>query len=210
VPHLFHVNFEQLIGAKRSHQSLIIHPFHPHSPLNISLKYLGFSLTCKPLILLYAVMKHPGEESRVTSWNAKAYISLRALSVTTAFVPLRSCSWSLHKKCLIVATMPVSWIPLTRAAAPSPASTGSSDKDSKPRPPRGERCIFIVGPRITCAPFALLSCPITMPALCKRSVSHVAPRAVPQGKHAAVTPLKNLVPRTPLGPSETRIAGTPC
>lgn len=41
-------------------------------------------------------------------------------------------------------------------------------------------------------------------------MSHVAPRAVPQGKQAAVTPLKNLVPRTPLGPSETRIEGTPC
>ena len=31
----------------------------------------------------------------------------------------------------------------------------------------------------------------------------------PQGKHAAGTPLKNLVPRTPLGPSEVLIAGMP-
>lgn len=35
----------------------------------------------------------------------------------------------------------------------------------------------------------------------------VAPRAVPQGKQAALMPLKNLVPRTPLGPSESRIEG---
>lgn len=41
-------------------------------------------------------------------------------------------------------------------------------------------------------------------------MSHVAPRAVPQGKQAAVIPLKNLVPLTPFGPSDTRIAGMPC
>ena len=38
----------------------------------------------------------------------------------------------------------------------------------------------------------------------------VAPSAVPHGKHAAGTPLKNLVPRTPLGPSDNRSDGTPC
>ena len=41
-------------------------------------------------------------------------------------------------------------------------------------------------------------------------MSHVAPRAVPQGKQAAGMPLKNRVPRTPLGPSVTRMEGIPC
>ena len=41
-------------------------------------------------------------------------------------------------------------------------------------------------------------------------MSQVAPRAVPQGKQAAFTPLKNFVPLTPFGPSDTRIAGMPC
>jgi hypothetical protein len=31
---------------------------------------------------------------------------------------------------------------------------------------------------------------------------------LPQGRQAAGTPLKNRVPRTPLGPSESRIDGT--
>ena len=40
-------------------------------------------------------------------------------------------------------------------------------------------------------------------------MSQVAPRPVPQGKQAAGVLSKNLVPRTPFGPSETRIEGIP-
>jgi len=108
----------------------------------------------------------------------------------------------------MVATMPFSWIPLTRAAAPKPARTGSSPMLSKPRPPSGERCIFIVGPQMTRAPFALASSPIRRPASSKSFWSNVLPRAVPQGKQAAGTLLKAFVPRTPLGPSERRNEGT--
>lgn len=39
-------------------------------------------------------------------------------------------------------------------------------------------------------------------------MSHVEARAVPHGKQAAGFPLKNLVPRTPLGPSVQRREGT--
>lgn len=37
----------------------------------------------------------------------------------------------------------------------------------------------------------------------------MAPSAVAQGRHAAGVPLKVEVPRTPLGPSDVRIEGTP-
>jgi hypothetical protein len=40
-----------------------------------------------------------------------------------------------------------------------------------------------------------------------RSASQVAPSAVPHGKQAAGMPSKNLVPRTPLGPSDMRTEG---
>jgi hypothetical protein len=43
--------------------------------------------------------------------------------------------------------------------------------------------------------------------LSKSSTFQVDPRAVEHGKHAAGTPLKKRVPRTPLGPSEHRMAG---
>lgn len=140
---------------------------------------------------------------------------------------IRSCSWSFVTKCLIVAITPVLWMPLTNAAAPSPAAVGSSDKLSKPRPPRGLRCILMHGPSRICAPFALASSPMSLPARIRRSWSNVEPRAVlpiiqhtfllraycmtyPHGKQAAGTPLKNLVPRTPLGPSDVLRAGIPC
>lgn len=69
--------------------------------------------------------------------------------------------------------------------------------------------MLMVGPRITCAPFAFASSARRWPISIARSRSNVAPIAVPQGRHAAGTLLKNRVPRTPLGPSETRIEGIP-
>ena len=109
----------------------------------------------------------------------------------------------------MVAVTPVDWIPLMVAAAIRPDSTGSSLKLSKPLPPRGDLCMLTVGPRITDAPFAMDSAPCSAPPFWMRSISQVAPSPVPHGRQAAGTPLKNLVPRTPFGPSETRIEGTP-
>lgn len=40
-------------------------------------------------------------------------------------------------------------------------------------------------------------------------MSKVAPRAVAHGRQPAGVPLKKRVPRTPLGPSDVRIDGTP-
>ena len=54
------------------------------------------------------------------------------------------------------------------------------------------------------------SSPINFPAFLNKALSQVAPSAVPQGKHAAGTPAKNLVPRIPFGPSVNRIEGTLC
>jgi hypothetical protein len=67
--------------------------------------------------------------------------------------------------------------------------------------------VLIVGPRMICDPLAMDSSPISRPHSCSSSVSQVAPRAVAQGKQAAGTPLKNRVPRTPLGPSDIRRVG---
>ena len=52
------------------------------------------------------------------------------------------------------------------------------------------------------------SLPMSTPASFINGASHVAASPVPQGRHAALTPSKNLVPRTPLGPSLRRIDGT--
>lgn len=89
-----------------------------------------------------------------------------------------------------------------------PDKKGSSENDSNPRPPSGDRCIFIVGPSQQLTPFAEHSFPSKIPASFRSSMSQVAPSAVPHGRHAAGTLLKNLVPRMPFGPSLVRIEGT--
>ena len=63
--------------------------------------------------------------------------------------------------------------------------------------------MLTVGPSRTCAAFAFASRPRRTPTCSIRVVSQVDARAVPQGRHAAGTELKNLVPLTPLGPSES-------
>ncbi len=69
--------------------------------------------------------------------------------------------------------------------------------------------MLIVGASSIWAPLALASSPRNLPTFRSSVVLKVAPRAVPQGRHAAGLPLKNVLPRTPLGPSERRNAGTP-
>ena len=105
------------------------------------------------------------------------------------------------------AAVPPSWIPSIILLAQTPLNRGSSEKLSNPRPPRGDRCVFAVGPRITWAPFAFASFDINCPAWCSSSASNVAARAVPHGKHAEGIELKKRVPRIPLGPSDKRIEG---
>ena len=91
----------------------------------------------------------------------------------------RLSSKSLQAKCLIVAATPVDWIPLTVAADMFPARTGSSLNDSNPLPPSGDRCMLVVGPRSTDAPFAMASLPCRAPPFWMRFTSHVAARPVP-------------------------------
>lgn len=69
--------------------------------------------------------------------------------------------------------------------------------------------MLIVGPRRTWAPFACASSESSRPRRVTRSVSNVAPRAVPQGRQAEGVLSKKCVPRTPLGPSERRIGFMP-
>lgn len=67
--------------------------------------------------------------------------------------------------------------------------------------------MLIVGPRMQWAPLARASSPMAAPAARRSGRLKVAPRAVPHGKQAAGMPLKKRVPRTPLGPSVTRMEG---
>ena len=68
--------------------------------------------------------------------------------------------------------------------------------------------MLAVGPSQQCTDLAIHSCPIRTPACSRSSQSQVAASPVPQGRDAAGTPLKNLSPRMPLGPSLSRISGT--
>ena len=63
--------------------------------------------------------------------------------------------------------------------------------------------MLTVGPRRTCAALAFASRPRRTPTCSIKFTSQVAARAVPQGMHAAGTELKDFVPLTPFGPSES-------
>lgn len=69
--------------------------------------------------------------------------------------------------------------------------------------------MLIVGPKTTCAPLAFASSPRRCPIFLLRSLSKVAPIAVPQGRQAEGMLPKKRVPRTPFGPSDSRIDGIP-
>lgn len=120
----------------------------------------------------------------------------------------RSNSWSLVAKCLIVALTPFDCKPLIYAAAMVPFKWGSSENDSNPRPPSGERWVLTVGPSSTWVPgysktlaqfdasldgHALLarhSSPIACPTVWMRSTSKEEPIPVDDGKQLDGTPLK--------------------
>ena len=103
--------------------------------------------------------------------------------------------------------MPLLCTPLMYAAASLPVRTGSSEKDSKLRPPRGERCRHTVGASRTSAPRAFVSAARCSPTWRRRSRSHVAARETPQGNRAAGVPSVKRAPRAPLGPSVVLMEG---
>lgn len=70
-------------------------------------------------------------------------------------------------------------------AASFPVKNGSSEKDSKFRPPRGPRCKQTVGANNTWADLALVSSARCCPTLKRRSLFHDAASETPQGKRAA-------------------------
>src|SRR5262245_23494661 len=71
----------------------------------------------------------------------------------------------------------------------------------------GVRWRLTVGARRTWALFDRASRPSARPTSRSSSGSHVAPRALPHGKEADRI-RSHVVPRTPAGPSDVRIAGT--
>lgn len=114
------------------------------------------------------------------------------------------------------------------AAASLPVRNGSSEKDSKFLPPRGDRCMHTVGARSTFAPRALASSARCCPTSWIRSRFHVAANETPHGKSAAFgdvranllpvrvsarkltgVPFLKYCPRAPFGPSVVLIDGIP-
>ena len=94
----------------------------------------SYSIPCNILVLL------------IENLDAKIEVQCCIASALSAVMYLWY-SWSLATKCWIVAEIPVDWSPLIYAAAIKPFSWGSSENDSKPRPPNGERWVLTVGPR---------------------------------------------------------------
>lgn len=102
---------------------------------------------------------------------------------------------------------------------------GSSENDSKFRPPRGPRCRHTVGAKSTCACLALASPASCWPTSKRSFVFHDAAREIPQGKRAAYinvrfirhspimvltfVPALKIAPRAPFGPSLVLKAGIP-
>jgi hypothetical protein len=86
---------------------------------------------------------------------------------------------------LMVAAMPFPCRPLMYDAASFPVRNGSSENDSKFRPPRGPRCRQTVGANRTCADLALVSSAKCSPTSCRSFLSHVAASDTPHGKRAA-------------------------
>src|SRR5215207_3278223 len=108
------------------------------------------------------------------------------------------------------------WTPCTMAVASSPASQGSSETYSKFLPQSGERFMLMPGPRTTDTPMAAASRPRASPTLRKRSSFQDEPRADAVGKHVAGTLVERPRwsasrgwARSPCGPSDTMIRGTP-
>src|SRR6478735_58776 len=100
-------------------------------------------------------------------------------------------------------------MPRTYAAASSALSSGSSLKHSKWRPPSGERCRLIVGPRTTSTPLRRASDAAAAPYRYARSTSHDAARAEPDGRLSDGSRSSQRGPRTPAGPSDRVIARSP-
>ena len=136
------------------------------------------------------------------------YISRNVRSSICESIVIRSNSVSFPTKCLIQLATPCDCTPFTYSTAVIAVRYGSSLMHSKLRPPIGVRCKFTVGARCTRAPFATTSLPNSSPMLRTSSKSQVAAIAVPHGTFIEAGP-SNLLPRTPPGPSLTRIFSTP-
>jgi hypothetical protein len=127
---------------------------------------------------------------------------------------------------LMVAAMPFPCRPLMYDAASFPVRNGSSENDSKFRPPRGPRCRQTVGANRTCADLALVSSAKCSPTSYRSFLSHVAASDTPHGKRAAYismsvdqqrqkfnnltrVPALKIAPRAPFGPSDVLMLGMP-
>lgn len=93
----------------------------------------------------------------------------------------------------MVAETPFCWRPRMYWAASFPVRRGSSENDSKFRPPKGCRCMQTVGASNTLADLALVSSARCCPTSYKRSLFQVEAKEMPQGKSAACYERRQLV-----------------
>ena len=130
--------------------------------------------------------------------------SIRASSTT------RSVSWAFRAKCLIVEITP--WLCAPSIAAPtmSPVRSGSSEKYSKSRPPRGSRMRLAAPPSRTLKPLARASAPTASPCRRARARSQVDASARLDGIAVAVS-FRRICPglATPSSASVSCRAGMP-
>ena len=144
--------------------------------------------------------------STTAASNGTRYSSRSVRSSISDEIVIRSSSVSLPTKCFTHAATRSRCRPRMYDVPSRDVSTGSSLKHSKLRPPIGVRCRLTVGASTTWALFDRASRPAPGRPRSTSSGSHVAPSAVPHGNDADAGPV-HVVPRTPAGPSDVRMAG---
>ena len=103
----------------------------------------------------------------------------------TESLTMRRSSWLLTAKCFDAVATPSDWMPRTYAAARRPASSGSSEKYSKFRPPSGLLLMLRPGPRRTPTPCDDASLPRATPISVASSSSQLLATVAPVGKQVA-------------------------
>ena len=155
-------------------------------------------------------MTEAGLPRSMAIWKASRSLSRSAASSIRASATIRPVSCALSAKCLIVEAIPFDWMPAICAPASRPASSGSSPRYSKLRPPHGSRVRLTPPASITLKRLARASAPIIAPPACRISGSKLAALARPEGSAVATSPLRcSTWLATPSDASVSRTSGTP-
>ena len=155
-------------------------------------------------------MTAPGRPCSIPISKARRSDSRAAAGSIRASSTTRSVSWSLRAKCLMVERMWRLCAPAIIAPAMRPVTSGSSEKYSKMRPPRGSRTRFAAPPSRTLNPLPLASAPTASPWRRASERSQLDASARSDGIAVAVSPGR-MFPglATPSSASVSCKAGTP-